>query len=403
MAFDSFVQWTAISFPILVGLTVTYIFRQTKLFNHPRIQALLQTRLPFYLITCFLQLVALLVCDALFQGPFVTLNTSVWLMTALLASFPFKTPISKILAFLAIASLAFFQVVGLLQPALDVLRNIHLKIGPNSLSLLALIKGITVTSLLIWVATSLSNYFDRKLKTRKHIQPSARLILSKLLKAFLVSFSIYIGFSLLGIDLAAFTFFAGAMGVGIAFGLQNILSNFFCGFILLMDRSIKPGDVVSIQDGKVYGVVNKLRARYVSIRTREGKEHLIPNQEIVSNKLENWSYSDTHVRMEIPFKVSFQSDLNLVETLLLEIAKDSPRVLQKPCPSIRFRSLTDNGVDLLLRFWISDPEHGFSDIQSHIIRTAWKAFQENGIRVPYPPREIYSQDSSALLSSLKNS
>ena len=198
------------------------------------------------------------------------------------------------------------------------------------------------------------------------------------------------GFSLLGIDLSALTFFAGAIGVGIAFGLQNILSNFFCGFILIMDRSIKPGDVICLNEGKMYGIVNKLHARYVSIRTREGKEHLIPNQEIISNKLENWSYSDSNIRLEIPFKVAMSSDLNLVEKLLSEIALDTRRVLKSPAPSVRFRSLVDNSVELLLRFWIADPENGRSDIRSNIILNACQAFQENGVRVPYPPRELHS-------------
>jgi small-conductance mechanosensitive channel len=195
----------------------------------------------------------------------------------------------------------------------------------------------------------------------------------------------------LGIDLTTFSIFAGAIGVGIAFSLQNILSNFFSGFIILIDRSIKPGDVISLNDGKIYGIVNKLHARYVSVRTREGKEHLIPNQEIISHKLENWSFTDSKIRFEMLLKVDFDSDLDLVQKLLVEIAQKTPRVLESPTPYLRFSSMIDNAVEIKLRMWIKDPENGTSGIQSDIIFAAWKAFKEHGIRVPYPPREIISR------------
>ena len=158
-----------------------------------------------------------------------------------------------------------------------------------------------------------------------------------------------------------------------------------------MDRSIKPGDVISLNDGKIYGIVNKLYARYVSVRTREGKEHLIPNQEIISHKLENWSFSDPFIRMEIQFTVSFDSDLELVQKLLVEIAQNTNRVMKEPAPYVRFRSMVDNAVELKLRIWVRDPENGTSGIQSDIVFEAWKAFKLHGIRVPYPPREIFSR------------
>ncbi len=142
------------------------------------------------------------------------------------------------------------------------------------------------------------------------------------------------------------------------------------------------------------GIVNKLHARYVSVRTREGKEHLIPNQEIITNKLENWSYSDPYIRMEIPFRVSYDSDLELVEKLLIEIALRTNQVMKEPTLYIRFSSLIDNSVDLNLRVWVEDPENGMSGIKSDIIFEIWKAFRMHGIRVPYSPREIYSKPLS---------
>lgn len=375
------IQFAALAISILGGLIFTlFTRRQYKLKSHTL----------FYLSSGILQVLAYFIFTAYFELPTSILQVGLVATGSLIFSCLFKNLPSKILAIASVWTLFLFHIMGLLQPGLDLLRQVVIKIGPNSLSLLALTKALIATSLFIWMALTLSHSLEARLKKQKHLHPSLRIIFSKLFKTMLITLSIYVGFSLLGIDLSALTFFAGAIGVGIAFGLQNILSNFFCGFILLMDRSIKPGDVISIQDGKIYGIVNKLHARYVSIRTREGKEHLIPNQEIVSNKLENWSYSDSNIRIEIPFKVSYHSDLELVEKFLIDIAKQAPRVLSSHKPSVRFRSISENAVELLLRFWIADPENGMSDIRSHIILRACEAFKSHHIKVPYPPREIHS-------------
>jgi len=383
--FENLFQWGAILFSILGGLLISYLFRK-----HKSLQTKKHSHLPFYLSAFALQTLTLFTTAVYFDLPTQIIQIALVVFGSLITSCLFKTPLSKVLAIAAVWALSLFQISGALKPGLDVLSKIVIKIGPNSLSLLALTKALIVTSLFIWISIALSNSLELRLKNQKHLHPSLRIIFSKLFKTMLITLSIYIGFSLLGIDLSALTFFAGAIGVGIAFGLQNILSNFFSGFILLMDRSIKPGDVISIDNGKIYGIVNKLHARYVSIRTREGKEHLIPNQEIITNKLENWSYSDTNIRVEIPFKVSFHSNLKLVEKLLVEIAVGAPRILSSPTPTVRFRSLTENAVELLLRFWVADPENGMSDIRSHVILKACEAFKANDIKVPYPPRELHS-------------
>jgi small-conductance mechanosensitive channel len=182
-----------------------------------------------------------------------------------------------------------FYLLGLLGPTMSYLQGFPIKIGASSFTLYGLVKAVFITAALIWGALFISRYFEKKMKKQHHLKPSLVLLFSKVLKTVLIAFSVVFGLSILGIDLTTFSIFAGAIGVGIAFSLQNILSNFFSGFIILIDRSIKPGDVISLNDGKIYGIVNKLHARYVSVRTREGKEHLIPNQEIISHKLENWS------------------------------------------------------------------------------------------------------------------
>ncbi len=300
-----------------------------------------------------------------------------------------KTTTSKITVYIFFWTISFLHIFGFLFPLLGFLAKVKLQIGPTSLTVLAIFKALGVSSILIWTGSLFSNYLEKKMANQKHFQPYVKIIFIKLVKIILISFSIYLGLSLLGIDLSMFSFFAGAIGVGIAFGLQNILSNFFCGFILLMDRSIKPGDVISLSEGKIYGVVNKLNARYVSIKTREGKEHLVPNQDIVTNKIENWSYSDSLVKIYVPFKISLHSDLLEVEKLLLDIAYSTTRVLTKPVPSVRFVSMQENAVDLKLYFWIADPQNGVSSIRSEIIFKAWKAFKEKNIFLPFPPLEVH--------------
>lgn len=284
-----------------------------------------------------------------------------------------------------------FYILGLLGLTVGYLQGVPIKIGATSFSLYGLIKALFVTAALIWGALFLSHYFEKRMKRQNHLKPALVLLFSKVLKTVLIVLSVFIGLSMMGIDLTTFSIFAGAIGVGVAFGLQNILSNFFSGFIILIDRSIKPGDVISLNEGKIYGVVDKLHARYVSVRTREGKEHLIPNQEIISHKLENWSFTDSKIRFEISLRVDFDSDLELVQKLLVEIAQKTPRVLDTPPPFLRFSSMIDNAVEVKLRMWIKDPENGTSGIQSDIIFAAWKAFKEHGIRIPYPPREVFSR------------
>lgn len=345
----------------------------------------------FYLMTILLQILMIPIFSFGLQFSTSLIQISIIALIALMMNTLLKNSIIKIFASFFIWSLFLLHITGLMQPVITYLSNISIRFGSNSLNLLGVLKAFFVTSILVGVALSFANYLERCLERQKQLALSARLILAKSIKTLLVILALLMGISLFGIDLSIFSFFAGAIGVGIAFSLQNILSNWFSGFILLMDHSIKPGDVISINDGKVYGIVNKLHARYVSLRTREGKEHLIPNQFIIANKLENWSYSDPHIRVEISFRVSIDSDLLLVERLLKEIALSAKRVIDQPAPTVRFRALNENGVDLLLRFWISDPQNGMSDIRSEIILNSLKAFHKHGIRVPLPPREIYNR------------
>ena len=396
------IQTGAIAASFILGTVFSVIFKR---FAHPksrRLQSLLlKTKFPLLLFTFVTQCLLIPLTSLILDSETTLIQLALFVQAAIMVNSILKACVEGryIRYFVNTTAwlLTLFHSLGLLNPTIAYLKSVNFTLGTISISLLGVIKALFATGLMLYGATAFSNYLSKLLKQKKHLQTSLQLLISKIVKSLLIVCSIFIGLSLLGIDLSVFSIFAGAIGVGVAFSLQNIFSNFFSGFIILMDRSIKPGDVISLDEGKTYGIVNKLHARYVSVRTREGKEHLIPNQQIISNKLENWSYSDSFIRMEIPFRVSYDSDLPLASELIVAVAKNTTRVAKDPTPYVRFSTLIDNAVDLKLRVWVGDPENGTSGIQSDIIIGAWKAFKEHGIRVPFPPREIHTHYSEGAL------
>jgi small-conductance mechanosensitive channel len=214
---------------------------------------------------------------------------------------------------------------------------------------------------------------------------------------------IVVGFLLamdiLGIDLTALAFFSGAFGLAIGFGLQKTFGNLISGIILLMDRSIKPGDVIAIGDS--FGWVNKIGIRAVSIITRDGKEHLIPNENMMTNEVENWSYSSKNVRVRIPVGVAYNSDIKLVEKILLELAKDHSRILKRPEPKVLIKEFGDNSVNFEYRIWIKDPQAGVSNIKSDIMKQIWFEFEEHGVEFPFPQRDVHLDITKETLAALK--
>lgn len=305
-----------------------------------------------------------------------------------------KTPLN-----ILIGTAALLLLTGFFKPLLYLLDHTSLKLGVINTSLLKLLHSVGLISLLTWVALAVSNRFDKKIIQNKQLSKSTHILLSKIFRVSTVTISIFFGMSLVGLDLSIVTFFAGAIGVAVGFGLQNILSNIFCGIIILLDRSVRPGDVVTLPDianpdGGTYGVVHKLNARYVSIRTREGIEHLIPNETFVNKKTESWTHSDPFIRISVPFQIGIHSNIDLVEKLLLDIAETTSRVIKKPEPNIRVTALNSHCIDVSLRIWIQDPENGVSGIKSNIYRQALIVFREHNIEIPHPPMNIYFKDQN---------
>jgi small-conductance mechanosensitive channel len=198
--------------------------------------------------------------------------------------------------------------------------------------------------------------------------------------------SFAIALSTIGLDLSSFAILGGAIGVGIGFGLQKVVSNLVSGLILLIDRSIKPGDVIEIEG--TYGWINSLRARYASVITRDGKEHLIPNEDLITNRVINWSFSDRNVRVRVPVGISYDANPRDAIKLCLDSANASARTLQNPEPKCLVTGFGENSIDLELRFWIDDPSNGVGNIRSEVLLGIWDRFKENGVNIPFPQRDV---------------
>jgi len=190
-----------------------------------------------------------------------------------------------------------------------------------------------------------------------------------------------------GIDLTALTIFGGALGVGLGFGLQRITSNFISGFILLFDKSIKPGDVISV--GDKFGWVQELRARYIVVRDRDGVDTLIPNENLITTEVINWSYKDRNVRIKAPISISYHDNPEQAMQLMVEAAQATDRVLSDPEPVARLMAFGDNGIELECRVWINDPQMGINNVRSDLNLNMWKKLREAGLTIPFPQRDVY--------------
>jgi small-conductance mechanosensitive channel len=284
--------------------------------------------------------------------------------------------------------------LGWLDPIINVLDNIGIASGKTRVTVWSVLKLLFTLTLFVLVAAWISRWIDRRLKKLHTLAPSTRIGLAKFSNAFLIGLSILVGLNTAGVDLTALTVLTGAIGLGLGFGLQSIASNFVSGFVLLMDRSIKPGDVISLsgQSGtstENFGWVQELRGRYVVVRDRDGIEMLVPNQQLISNAVINWSYTDPRIRLKLPVRVSYQDDPEVALKILLDACEGQRRVLRDPPPVSRLMQFGDHGIELELRFWISDPQEGVNNVRSEVNRTIWALFKENKITIPVAQREIY--------------
>ncbi|MDP9415588.1 MAG: mechanosensitive ion channel [Pseudomonadota bacterium] len=280
----------------------------------------------------------------------------------------------------------FADVIGGLRPITDVLDRVGFTAGKTRFSLLSLTQ-IGVALLVLFAAVRLANrVINHSIKRAKTFDPTQRLLAQKLAGVALLVVAFFIGIDIAGIDLTALAVFSGAFGLAVGFGLQKTFGNLIAGIILLMDRSIKPGDVIVV--GESFGHVTKIGVRAVSIVTRDGKEHLIPNENLMTQEVENWSYSNTNVRVHIPVGVAYSCDIQLAQKLMIEAAIGPARVLKTPKPTVWLRAFGESSVDHEILVWIKDPEAGVGNVQSEILNRLWVLFQENRIEIPFPQRDL---------------
>jgi small-conductance mechanosensitive channel len=287
-------------------------------------------------------------------------------------------------ALLFVAILA--DAVGGLKPIRDALDQVAFRIGSRRLSLLSLVRIATALLVLYVVVRFVNRLIAASIRRASALDPAQQLLAQKLAGIAVIAIAFFVGIDLTGIDLTALAVFSGAFGLAVGFGLQKTVGNLFAGIILLWDRSIKPGDVIVVGDS--FGTVNKIGVRAVSVITRDGKEHLIPNEDLMTREVENWSYSNTNVRLHIPVGVAYDCDLPLAQKLMIQAASETPRILKVPPPSVWLRAFGDNAIEHEILAWIGDPEAGVGGVQSEILNRLWHLFRDNGIEVPFPQRDI---------------
>ncbi len=273
----------------------------------------------------------------------------------------------------------------------EAIDAVAVTLGDHRISILDILVVLGIIGGIIVFAWGFGKMTRRGIRRFSGFDPTQQLLAEKLVTIAVWAMAFLIGIDLLGIDLTALAVFSGAFGLAIGFGLQKTFGNLIAGIILLMDRSIKPGDVIAVTDqaGKEsFGQIRKIGIRAVSVTTRDQREYLIPNENLMINQVENWSYSSKNVRMQVPVGVSYGCDIGIAEKLMLEAAKACPRVLDIPPPTCWLDGYGDSSVDFIIQCWIKDPEDGVGNVRSEVLKKLWWLFQEEGIEIPFPQRDL---------------
>ena len=270
------------------------------------------------------------------------------------------------------------------------LDSFAVEFGDFRLSALSVLKALVVTGILFAGARMVSHALSRRIRGNEDISPSVQELTIKALQVSLFGAAFFIGLKAVGFDLTGLAVLSGAIGVGLGFGLQKVVSNLVSGIIILMDKSVKPGDVISL--GETFGWINTLGARYVSVVTRDGKEYLIPNEDLITGQVVNWSHTNNLVRLDLKFGTAYSADPHKVREIAVEAVYASQRALREPEALCHITGFGDSSVDYVLRFWIHDPAAGLTNIRGNVYLALWDAFKENGISIPFPQREVRMLD-----------
>jgi small-conductance mechanosensitive channel len=307
-----------------------------------------------------------------------------WLVIRLVTSVIRNAFIVRVVSFSAWL-VAALSIVGQLDAAVEALDSISVVLGGLRLTPLLLIKLGALLVVALWLTNIASNFAESRINRSADLTPSIQVLLVKMIRMGLMAVAIVIALSAVGINLSALAVFSGAVGVGIGIGLQKIVANFISGIILLADKSVKPGDLVTIGDSS--GRISAMKTRYISVAAGDGREFLIPNEDLVTQKVVNWTYTDKNTLVKIAFGTNYDADPRLVCKLAIETAAAAPRALKSKPPNCTLVEFAEAGMKFSLTFWIADPD-GMDNVKSDVMLALWDVFKREGIRVPYPVREI---------------
>jgi small-conductance mechanosensitive channel len=307
-----------------------------------------------------------------------------WLIIRLVTSVIRNEFIVRVVS-LAAWLVAALSIIGQLEPTIDALDSFAIVLGGLRLTPLLLIKLGVLLAVALWLTNIASNFLEVRITQSRDLTPSIQVLLVKMMRLALIILAVAIVMSAVGINLSALAIFSGAVGVGIGFGLQKIVANFISGVILLADKSVKPGDLVTIGDSS--GRISAMNTRYISVAAGDGREFLIPNEDLITQKVVNWTYTDKNTLVKVNFSTNYDADPRLVCRLAIEAAEASPRATKGKAPNCIITEFAEAGMKFTLTFWISEPD-GMDRVKSDVMLTLWDAFKHDDIRVPYPVREI---------------
>ena len=398
---------------VLVALIVGAIVRKKTM---PRIEAGID-KLPFHFRTkrifrnisrLTLQLVALILIligsriammdfagniDVMFSDAVMALLVA-WILIRIVVQFIENSAVRNLFA-VTIWVVAALEILGILDETTQLLDDVGVNFGDFRLSALSIVKGLLALFVLLYTALFLSGFLERKVQSVTSLTISSRVLIGKVIRVTLITVALLIGVTSAGIDLSLFAVFSGALGLGVGFGLQKGISNLFAGMMLLIDKSIKPGDVIELPGvgGQgTFGWVEHMGARFTSIVTRDNKSFLIPNEDFITQQVVNWSHGSTLIRLEVKFGVHYDSDPHIVRDLAMQAAKIPDRVVEEPAPVCWLYEFGDSSLNFKLRFWIKDAQAGVTNIRGMVMMALWDSFKENNIQIPYPHREVYIRE-----------
>ena len=396
---DNMVQVPAIMVTFVLAwlLALTGGPRLQKVFHHVAVdreqeEFYLSALLPLFLPASWMVALWMSKLTAVHYGwPFNLVDmvldlAAAWLVVRFASALIPNVLASRVVAIVA-WSVAALSILGLLSPAIDALAAASFSLGTGRTSLLILIEAVITAVILIWGSMVVSRVVENRMTKMTSLSPSFQILFGKLFKFCLISIAVMVSLGMFGIDLTAFAVFTGALGVGLGFGLQKSVANLFAGVILLIDKSIKPGDIVEVAG--TFGWVLAVRARYVEVETRDGTEFLIPNEDIITQRVFNWTHQDDNVRLKLPVRIAYDADVRVALSLMSEAAGRIPRVLVDPSPNPRVIGFGENGIELELRFWIADVRNGIHNVSSDVLIEILDLFREHRVRVPLPQRDLY--------------